>query len=563
MRSGAIRAAAPPVGTSSGGRALIQRTQPDAESDAALLARFARLRDEEAFAELMRRHGPMVLGVSTRVLRHPHDAEDALQAVFLTLSARARALRGVRSVAGWLHNVAVRISLNSLKMKRRREDGLRKLQQEHRESDGDETNGLQELLDAELAQLPARYREVLILRDLEGYSRSEAAKKLGLPPGTIDSRLSRARKQLRERLVRRGVTVGSGALAATLAHCATAGNVLPPALIQETFRHAELFLLAGKAITGTPVVTKITSLAHGELNKMFLTKLSTTVGIAALVVALLLGASPASQILGLAPSVRAAQIFHDDFDDGSIADGNPVKWIVPSWIPSGQASVQNGDLVLTPTDVLPSLPGYDTNYSEMDVLADGVNIQDVSLRTRVRGLSPQTGSVPSRIGITARDTLSLEFVTGSFVWAGIGSNGVIALGYALDNVVNGPGTIADIGPRVSTGLNFVAEDVNLQLDVVGNQARFTVWGASQPKPHSPQIVGTLPNSLAKSGTVALFGSPPASDWNQPVAFRHVELIAIPEPSSIALGSLSAVALASFAFRRRLVRFRQPRGIAHG
>jgi hypothetical protein len=136
----------------------------------------------------------------------------------------------------------------------------------------------------------------------------------------------------------------------------------------------------------------------------------------------------------------------------------------------------------------------------MDVFADGVNIQDLSLRTRVRGLSPPTGSNPPyAIVLTARDTLTRDYVTGSFVWAGIGSDGGIALGYSIDNAVNGPETVADIAPRIGTGLNFVAEDVNLQLDIVGNQARFTVWGASQPKPQSPQLVGTLPNGLAKSG----------------------------------------------------------------
>ena len=81
--------------------------QPDGQSDAALVARFARLRDDRAFAELMRRHGPLVMGVCTRMLRQRQDAEDALQAVFVTLSARARALRRVRSLSGWLHNVAV------------------------------------------------------------------------------------------------------------------------------------------------------------------------------------------------------------------------------------------------------------------------------------------------------------------------------------------------------------------------------------------------------------------------------------------------------------------------
>jgi hypothetical protein len=99
--------------------------------------------------------------------------------------------------------------------------------------------------------------------------------------------------------------------------------------------------------------------------------------------------------------------------------------------------------------------------------------------------------------------------------------------------------------------------MNLQLDVVGNQARFSVWGVSQPKPPSPQITGAVPSSLAKSGTVVLWAFPQASDWNKPAAFRYVEVVAIPEPSSVALGSLSGVALATFAFRTHLLRVRRP------
>jgi RNA polymerase sigma factor (sigma-70 family) len=528
----------------------------DCQPDTALIARYVAVRDEEAFRELVRRHGTMVLCTCVRILRHRQDAEDAFQAVFIILASRSRSLRRVRSLGGWLHNVAVRVSYGLLRGNRRR---TRRWFATRREQPSlevrDRVHELQEVLDQELTALPAKYREAIVLCDLEGHTREEAARILKVSAGTIATWVARGRRRLRDRLVRRGVSLGAGGLAAAAAQWAAGAPQITPQLVQQTLLHAELFLLAGAKVTGTAAAAKITSLAQGELNKMFLTKLSTTVGIVALVAAFLLGASPVSQMLGLLPSLRAAQVFLDDFNDGSITDGNPVKWIVPSWIPNGQANVQTGDLVLTPTDVLPSLPGYDTSYSEMDVLADGVNMQDISLRTRVRGLSPPIGSVPYSIGITARDTLSREFVTGSYLWAAIDSDGVIAVGYALDNVVNGPGMLADIAPRVPTGLNFVAEDVNLQLDVVGNQARFTAWGVSRPKPQAPQIVGTLPNSLAKSGTVVLFGFPPASDWNQPVAFRYVEVVAIPEPSSMALGSLSAFALASFAFRSRLRRIR--------
>jgi hypothetical protein len=208
---------------------------------------------------------------------------------------------------------------------------------------------LRELLDEELAQLPARLKETLILRDLEGYSRSEVAQKLGVPPGTVDSRLSYGRKRLRERLVRRGVTVGAGGLAAALADCAAATAVLPTGLTKETFRLAELFLL-GTSVSGVAAITKITSLAQGELNSMFLKKLSTTVGVLALAAAIFFGASPASDLVGLRTIARADTIIFDDFNDGNSTDGNPWSWRphAESGRANGTFDASTGDFVLTP-----------------------------------------------------------------------------------------------------------------------------------------------------------------------------------------------------------------------
>ena len=131
------------------------------------------------------------------------------------------------------------------------------------------------------------------------------------------------------------------------------------------------------------------------------------------------------------------------------------------------------------------------------------------------------------------------------------------MGYIIDNQVNVVTGSYQLGDA-PTGLNFVTDDVDLQFDVVGNQVQLTVWGASQPKPASPQLKGTVLSALVHTVTVSLWAFPPSSDWNKPAAFRYVEVVAIPEPSSLALGSLSAVTLASFAFRTRLLRVRSGR-----
>src|SRR6516165_9330830 len=95
-------------------------------SDRELLGRFACQRDEDAFAELVRRHGPMVLAVCRRVLHNLHDADDVFQAAFLVVARKAK-VRGWRdSVANWLYLVAYRLAL------RVREEAQRRARHESR-----------------------------------------------------------------------------------------------------------------------------------------------------------------------------------------------------------------------------------------------------------------------------------------------------------------------------------------------------------------------------------------------------------------------------------------------
>ena len=186
-----------------------------AVSDATLLSRFVVGRDEEAFAELLRRHGPMVLGVGRRVLKNDSDAEDVLQATFLLLARRAVSIRKRASVGCWLHGVAHRLARKvQTQDARRRVRERRAAAMQPREAPAAAAwNELQALLDEALRSLPEKYRAPLVLCCLEGKSQAEAASLLCCPLGTLCSRLVRGRKLLHARLTRRGLTLSAAALA--------------------------------------------------------------------------------------------------------------------------------------------------------------------------------------------------------------------------------------------------------------------------------------------------------------------------------------------------------------
>src|SRR5262249_4575412 len=93
---------------------LARTKEADEQSDARLLQQFVAQRDEGAFATLLERHGPLVLGVCRQVLGNTHDAEDAFQSTFLILARKAASLRRQESLAAWLHRVALNLSRTAL-----------------------------------------------------------------------------------------------------------------------------------------------------------------------------------------------------------------------------------------------------------------------------------------------------------------------------------------------------------------------------------------------------------------------------------------------------------------
>jgi RNA polymerase sigma factor (sigma-70 family) len=191
-----------------------------ARGDGELLARYRRDRDQDAFGSLVRRHGPMVLGVCRRVLRDSHAAEDAFQATFVVLARKADAVRPPERLAPWLYGVAYRTALKARGRAFRRQQVEQAYASEVANRPAPASDGAAELLpviDEQLHALPEKYRTPLVLCALQGLNKAEAAERLGLPEGTVSSRLARAREMLRDRLTRRGVAVPAAALAGLLA----------------------------------------------------------------------------------------------------------------------------------------------------------------------------------------------------------------------------------------------------------------------------------------------------------------------------------------------------------
>jgi RNA polymerase sigma factor (sigma-70 family) len=180
--------------------------------DAQLLHRFAKAGEQQAFAMLVKRHGPMVWGVTRRLLQSHQDAEDAFQATFLVLAKKAGSLRQPQLLANWLHGVAHRTALQL----RSRRKILVPLEPEHEPAD--DTPDLlawQEcgmVIDRAIEELPSSLRIVFLLCQAEGITTLAASKRLNLPEGTVVSRLHRARKQLQGLLARHGITSAAGAV---------------------------------------------------------------------------------------------------------------------------------------------------------------------------------------------------------------------------------------------------------------------------------------------------------------------------------------------------------------
>jgi RNA polymerase sigma factor (sigma-70 family) len=261
-------------------------------ADAELLERFldgGEVEDagggESAFEALVRRHGAMVFRVCSTILRDRHDAEDAFQATFLVLARQAGSIRNRTSLASWLHSVARRVAgyarLAAQRRRRheRRAAGMVERFETHRHRDD-----VAETVHFKIDQLPEKYRDVVLLCDLDGLTEGQAAQRLGRPIGTIRSQLSRGRERLRCRLVRRGLAPAETALALAQVGPADARTVAPP-LLRSTVHLAGHCTLADATRAGiVSASASAPALASGFIRRLLVVKIHNTAMAASLAV---------------------------------------------------------------------------------------------------------------------------------------------------------------------------------------------------------------------------------------------------------------------------------------
>jgi RNA polymerase sigma-70 factor (ECF subfamily) len=248
-------------------------------TDGQLLERFLSAREEAAFEILVRRHGPMVLGVCRRVLSNAHDADDAFQAAFLVLIRKGPSLLSRQTLGNWLYGVAYHTALKAraASWKRRvKERQAAAMARPEPQPDGT-GHDLIPILDQELDRLVDKYREAVVLCELEGKTREEAARQLGVPVGTLSGRLTIARRMLARRLTRRGVTLSSAALASILTP-GVASACVPAGLLCTTVKCAAATAAGQGAVVGI-VSGQVASLTQGMLKFLLLRKLKLTTAV--------------------------------------------------------------------------------------------------------------------------------------------------------------------------------------------------------------------------------------------------------------------------------------------
>jgi RNA polymerase sigma factor (sigma-70 family) len=263
-------------------RSTTLRQQEAGLTDGQLLARFIERRDGDAVAALVRRHGAMVWGVCRRILQNHHDAEDAFQATFIVLVRKAGSVRHREMVGNWLYGVAHQTAMKAkaTAAKRRTRERQVTAMPDAQAPEQDAWRDLQPVLDQELSRLPDKYRVAIVWCDLEGKTRKQAARQLGLPEGTLAGRLTRGRAMLARRLARHGLAVPGAALIGVLSGQAAAH--VPSSVALSTITTVTR-VAAAQGATSAVISANVAALSEGVLQSMLLNKLKSGLAVLAVI----------------------------------------------------------------------------------------------------------------------------------------------------------------------------------------------------------------------------------------------------------------------------------------
>jgi RNA polymerase sigma factor (sigma-70 family) len=285
-------------------RRSVQLHEGAERTDSQLLEAFLRSRDPLELEVLVRRHAPMVWCVCRRTLADRHEAEDAFQATFLVLLRKAASIRTPELLPNWLYRVAYKTACKARQKAARRcsrekqVEALPEAPEPHEDALGLDSHVLYEEID----RLPSKYRLAVVLCDLEGRTRHEAAVRLCLPEGTVASRLATARALLARRLLGRGLGASATCLAAEGFQPAGAPGAVPAGLLANTVRAFSL-LAAGEAAVAGLLSAKVSPLADSVQHAMAVAKWKA----AGVVLVLTAVALAGGVVAGLALAARQAQ----------------------------------------------------------------------------------------------------------------------------------------------------------------------------------------------------------------------------------------------------------------
>jgi RNA polymerase sigma factor (sigma-70 family) len=329
-------------------------------TDGQLLERFA-TRDgdpaELAFAALVERHGPMVFRVARAALGDEHSAHDAFQATFLILARKAQSLWVRDSLGPWLHAVAFRVANHSRTLEARRSRHERAASRPEAYDSRDwARDDLARAIHEEIERLPEPYRAAVVTCHLEGLTQQDAARRLGWPVGTLQSRLARGRQRLRDRLKRRGLAPSLGGLAVKL-------SPVPNALVASTAKAATTLHLGG-AIAGM-IAPAVLAMIHSTTKGMLMTKLK----LGALALMMVGGLVGSGMGLGVGRNLKATEGPADHVvqskpaevgvvPPAAVLEPVPGKWRAKDGIPPLRVEADLPALVDPISDIRP--PGFPT-----------------------------------------------------------------------------------------------------------------------------------------------------------------------------------------------------------